>query len=89
MRGTELINSENIIRSALFLSAASSTIIVFLIVAFMRREGIYALALGKDFIFGMEWNPSRDQFGIFPIIVSTFIVGLGSLLILAMLGGKR
>ncbi|MDY6931031.1 MAG: phosphate ABC transporter permease subunit PstC [Halobacteriota archaeon] len=81
-----MINSENIIRSALFLSAASSTIIVFLIVAFMCREGIYALALGKDFIFGMEWNPSRDQFGIFPIIVSTFIVGLGSLLISASIG---
>jgi len=81
-----LINTEKIIEMVLFLCAASSTLIVFFIVAFMFREGIFALAMGKDFIFGMEWNPSQDQFGIFPIIVSTFIVGLGSLLISASIG---
>ena len=28
-----------------------------------------------DFIFGMDWVPSEDKFGIFPMIVSIITIG--------------
>jgi len=34
----------------------------------------------------MTWRPSHDQFGILPIVVSTFIVGIGALVIAAAIG---
>jgi phosphate transport system permease protein len=34
----------------------------------------------------MTWRPSRNQFGILPIVISTFIVGIGSLAIAAAIG---
>ncbi|MHC1635632.1 MAG: phosphate ABC transporter permease subunit PstC [Candidatus Methanospirareceae archaeon] len=77
---------ERIIEKGLFISVLSSILIVFFIVAFMLKESIPALALGKDFILGMTWRPSHAQFGIFPIIVSTFIVGVGALAIAASIG---
>jgi phosphate transport system permease protein len=79
-------NAEKIIEKLLFVSALSSTLIVFFIIAFMLKEGFPALALGRDFIFGMTWKPSQGQFGIFPIIVSTFVVGIGALAIAASIG---
>ncbi|MDD2666416.1 MAG: phosphate ABC transporter permease subunit PstC [Methanocellales archaeon] len=81
-----VFKKENIIEKLLLISALSSALIVFFIIAFMLREGIPALMLGWDFIFGMNWRPSHDQFGIFPIIVSTFIVGGGALAIAASIG---
>jgi phosphate transport system permease protein len=75
---------EAIIERGLFLAAASSIIIVMLITLFMFAEGIRALNL--DFLFGMEWHPAGEKFGILPIIVSTFIVGLGALGIAIAIG---
>jgi phosphate transport system permease protein len=34
-----------------------------------------------DFLFGMEWAPSQDKYGIFPMIVGTVTVTLGAALI--------
>jgi len=78
--------AEKIIEKLLFISALSSTLIVFFIIAFMFKESIPALALGGDFIFGMTWCPKHEQFGIFPIIVTTFVVGIGALAIAAAIG---
>lgn len=77
---------ERIIEKLLFISALSSFLIVFFIIAFILKESIPALALGWDFIFGMTWRPSHNQFGIFPILVSTFVVGIGALVIAASIG---
>jgi len=78
--------AERIIEKLLFICALSSILIVFFIIAFILKEGLPALALGGDFIFGMTWHPSHNQFGIFPIVVSTFVVGIGALAIAAAIG---
>jgi len=80
------LTKERIIEKLLFISALSSILIVFFIIAFMLIESIPALALGWDFITGMTWSPKHDQFGIFPIILSTFVVGIGALAIAAAIG---
>jgi len=80
------LTKEKIIEKLLFISALSSILIVFFIIAFMLKESIPALALGWDFFFGMTWCPKHEQFGIFPIIVTTFVVGLGALAIAAGIG---
>jgi phosphate transport system permease protein len=78
--------AEKIIEKLLFICALSSILIVFFIIAFIVKEGFPALTLGGDFIAGMTWRPSRNQFGILPIVISTFIVGIGSLAIAAAIG---
>jgi phosphate transport system permease protein len=78
--------AERILEKLLFLCALSSILIVFFIIAFIVKEGFPALTLGGDFIAGMTWRPSRNQFGILPIVISTFIVGIGSLAIAAAIG---
>lgn len=75
---------EAIIEKGLFLAASASIIIVMLIILFMFAEGIRALNF--SFLFGMEWRPSGQKFGILPIVVSTFIVGLGALGIAIAIG---
>ena len=77
---------EKIIEKLLLASALSSILIVFFIIAFMLKESIPALALGWNFIFGMTWCPTHGQFGIFPIVVTTFMVGIGALAIAAAIG---
>ncbi|HDN68226.1 MAG: phosphate ABC transporter permease subunit PstC [Methanophagales archaeon] len=78
---------EKIVERALFVSALSSIFIVFFILAFLLKEGFPALTLGwREFFFGMTWHPSHDQFGIFPIVVSTFVVGIGALALAAAVG---
>lgn len=39
-----------------------------------------------DFISGSQWNPSFDQYGILPLIVSTTLVTFGAMLIAVPLG---
>ncbi|MBN1762064.1 MAG: phosphate ABC transporter permease subunit PstC [Methanomicrobia archaeon] len=78
--------AEKIIEKLLFICALSSILIVFFIIAFILKEGFPALTLGGDFIAGMTWRPSRNQFGILPIVISTFIVGIGALAIAAAIG---
>lgn len=78
--------AEKIIEKVLFICALSSILIVFFIIAFIVKEGFPALTLGGDFIAGMTWRPSRNQFGILPIVISTLIVGIGALAIAAAIG---
>ena len=78
--------AEKILEKLLFICALSSILIVFFIIAFIVKEGFPALTLGGDFIAGMTWRPSRNQFGILPIVISTFIVGIGALAIAAAIG---
>ncbi len=80
------LGKEKIIEKLLLISALASILIVFFIIAFMLKESIPALALGWDFLFGMRWQPSHNQFGILPIVVTTFVVGLGALVIAAGIG---
>lgn len=85
-RGMVEGKAEKIVEKLLFLSALSSILIVFFIVAFMLKESFPALALGFEFIFGMTWHPAHGKFGIFPLVVSTFIVGTGALTLATCIG---
>lgn len=54
-----------------------------LIAIFIVVSGVPAISkVGIfNFLFGMEWAPSRGYFGIFPMIIGTLAVTLGALLL--------
>jgi phosphate transport system permease protein len=74
---------EKIIAKIFLLIAFSSVFILALITFFIFEEGLpLILKIGpKAFLFGEKWIPSKALFGIFPMIVSSFWVTLGALLI--------
>jgi len=81
---------ELIIKRVFFLFASASILILALIVAFLFREGIpiFEHVPVRDFLFGSEWYPtfSPPSFGIWPLIVGSFIVTFLSTLIAVPLG---
>jgi phosphate transport system permease protein len=77
---------ERIAERLIFVCALSSILIVLFIITFILKEGLPALALGREFLFGMTWRPSHEEFGIIPIVISSFIVGLGALGLAAAIG---
>jgi phosphate transport system permease protein len=79
---------EKIVEKVLFLIALSSIFILALITFFIFEEGIpLILKIGpKAFLLGQKWIPSKGLFGIFPMIVSSFWVTIGALLLGIPLG---
>ena len=81
---------EIIIKYIFFLFSLISIVVLGLIVLSLFREGIplFEKVSIKDFIFGREWYPTYDppSFGIFPLIVGSFIVTLLATLIAVPLG---
>ncbi len=84
--------SERIIEILLFLSAATAVLIVALIIIFLLKEGLpIFIKVGiVDFCLGMNWNPiaiaGEPSYGIFPMIVASFYIAIGSLIIAVPLG---
>ncbi|MEA3282998.1 MAG: phosphate ABC transporter permease subunit PstC [Euryarchaeota archaeon] len=84
--------SERIIELLLFLSAATAVMVVALIIIFLLKEGLPVLVkVGvANFCLGMNWNPiaiaGEPSYGIFPMIVASFYVAIGSLIIAVPLG---
>jgi phosphate transport system permease protein len=78
------MRSGDVVSKVLFLCASLSAVIVFLITAFLLREGITVLNPG--FLFGMTWSPHRGLFGIFPTIVGTLCVVSGAVVIATAIG---
>ena len=79
---------EKIVEKILLLIAFSSISILALIAIFIFGEGlplIWKVGL-KAFILGERWVPSHGSFGIFPMIVGSFWVTLGALLLGIPLG---
>jgi phosphate transport system permease protein len=72
---------EKIIEKSLLLIALSSVMILGLITFFIFEEGIPLISkIGPlKFILGERWVPGKGEFGIFPMIVSSFWVTLGAL----------
>ena len=68
--------------------AFSSLLFLFLIFAFILVEGLpLFLKVGlSKIIFGFKWAPTKGSFGIFPMIISSFLVTFGALVIGAPLG---
>lgn len=74
------------ISSKIFLFCALLSVIsLFLIIGFVFYKGASPFVSGNysflSFIFGSEWVPSEDQFGIFPMIVASIYATIGALLI--------
>jgi len=73
---------ERIIEKGLFASAAAAILIVLLIGGFVLAEGFPIITgHGAAFLFGRTWSPLAGEFGIFPMIMGTFYVTAGALLL--------
>ena len=65
------------------IAACTSVLAVLLICIFLFANGLPTIAqIGPlKFLFGQEWKPSNDKFGIFPMIVASIYVTGGAILV--------
>jgi len=79
---------EHFVKWVLVAFALSSLLFLFIIFVFILGEGLpLFLKVGvKKIILGMKWAPTKGYFGIFPMIISSFLVTIGALIIGAPLG---
>jgi phosphate transport system permease protein len=82
------MNKEKILEKGFLLIAFSSISILALIAFFIFQQGVPLMwKVGLDsFLLGDRWFPSKGSFGIFPMIVGSFWVTLGSLVVGVPLG---
>lgn len=76
-------NVTELIMKLVFLAAASTSVLaVVLICVFLFAGGIPAIAeIGIfKFLFGTEWRPSNNIYGIFPYIIGSIYVTAGAIL---------
>ena len=74
---------ENLIR----LSGVSAIIIIALIFFFLLREGSAAfLDVPLRQLFGGRWYPIEDLYGLWPLLVGSFLVTIGAVIIAVPLG---
>lgn len=74
---------ETLMKVVFFIAACTSVLAVVLICVFLFGKGVPAIAeIGVfKFIFGTEWRPSNDIYGIFPMIVGSIYVTAGALIL--------
>lgn len=79
---------EFVIEKALLVSALSSVGMLGLIALFVFIEGTPIIAREGpiSFLFGNTWAPTKGHFGIFPMILGSIWVTIGSLIIAGPLG---
>lgn len=82
---------ENCIHGFFFLNGMVSIVVLLGIFALLLFTSIPAFSEVnlKDFLFGLVWNPTsyvKELYGIVPMIVSTLMITLGSLVIAIPLG---
>jgi len=68
--------------------ASASFVILGAIFVFTLREGLPAFqAIGViDFLFGTEWRPGQEMFGILPMILGSLLVTLGAMILAIPIG---
>ena len=79
----EHFDKERIIRLVLLLFALSSLLFLFIIFIFILTEGLplfYKVGV-RNIVLGMKWAPTKGSFGIFPMIISSFMVTFGALIV--------
>lgn len=79
---------EKVIEKWLLVNAFLAVLMVALITLFIFREGLPVMlktGLG-NFVFGQEWAPTDGKFGIFSMIIGSFAVTLGALVLGVPLG---
>ena len=74
---------ETIMKFVFLLAATVSIVAVILICVFLFASGIPAIGeIGIfDFLFGTQWRPANDLYGILPMIVGSIYVTAGALVI--------
>lgn len=74
---------ETIMKFVFLMTACVSIAAVVLICLFLFAKGVPAIAeIGIfKFLFGMEWRPENNIYGIFPMIIGSLYVTAGALLI--------
>ena len=79
---------ERFVKLVLLLFALSSLLFLFLIFMFIFSEGLpLFLKVGLwKIISGSKWAPTKGFFGIYPMIISSFLVTFGALIIGAPMG---
>lgn len=78
---------EKLIEKWLLFTACIAVLAVLLITIFIFKEGLPVIKHGVfSFIFGREWLPNEGIFGIFPMIIGSFGVTIGALLLGVPLG---
>lgn len=75
-------------QKVLFFLTLSSVVGLALIFFFVIREGlpIFTKVGLNNFLFGTEWFPTRDKFGVLPLILASLIIVLGSVAVATPLG---
>ena len=78
-----LLQKDTLVRLVLLLFALSSLLFLFIIFIFILSEGLplFYKAGVKSIALGMKWAPTKASFGIFPMIVSSFMVTFGALVV--------
>ena len=79
----EHFDKEWIVRLVLLLFALSSLLFLFIIFIFILIEGLplfYKVGV-RNIVLGMKWAPTKASFGIFPMIISSFMVTCGALVV--------
>ena len=81
-------NRDPYIKFALLIIASIATIFIFLIIIFLFSYGgsFFLEVPLYEFLFGTNWLPSSEQFGAYPIIIGTFLVSFGSIIIAVPIG---
>lgn len=74
---------EKVMQAVFFFTACISIISVIIICVFLFSSGIPAIAeIGLfNFLFGHEWKPAADIYGVLPMIVGSLYVTAGALLV--------
>jgi phosphate ABC transporter permease protein PstC len=74
---------DEFIRLVLTLFALSSLLFLFVIFLFILVEGLplFCTAGVKSIVLGVRWAPTKGFFGIFPMIISSFMVTFGALVV--------
>ncbi|QED46836.1 phosphate ABC transporter permease subunit PstC [Cytobacillus dafuensis] len=76
---------EKVSARVFLICALLSVISLLLIIGFVFYKGSHPFVAGgysfMDFIFGTDWVPSEEKFGIFPMIVASIFATIGALII--------
>ncbi len=77
------IDKERVIKCVLLVFALSSLLFLFIIFIFILTEGLplFYKAGVRNIVLGMKWAPTKGAFGIFPMIISSFMVTIGALVV--------
>ncbi|NLW79881.1 MAG: phosphate ABC transporter permease subunit PstC [Ruminococcaceae bacterium] len=74
---------ERLMQGVFLIAACASVLAIALICVFLFAGGVPAMAqIGLfDFLFGTEWRPANDVYGILPMIVGSLCVTAGALVV--------